>query len=183
MNDLLQLNNHQIPQQQQQQQEQVQPICNDIDVKNNNQNSANNQNAIVMLPQQHQQQHQPQQQLLNVPKSKERQNTNKRPSLTSESNSKRIKGHDASKHIAVPLNTCASATPQLLHQLMTPSTSASPKCRSKSRQVESRWTGGISGKSQQQQTASNSVLMNLLVSGCDVSAGYTCFPRPKVAKA
>lgn len=32
--------------------------------------------------------------------------------------------------------------------------------------------------------ASNSVLMNLLVSGCDVSSGYTCFPRPtKVAKA
>lgn len=38
----------------------------------------------------------------------------------------------------------------------------------------------------QQQTAAatNSVLMNLLVSGCDVSAGYTCFPRPsKAAKA
>lgn len=178
MNDLLQLNNNQVSQQQHQQhqQQQEQLICNDIDVKNNNQNSANNQNAIVM-PQQ------VQQQLLTVPKIKERQNTNKRPSLTSESNSKRIKGHDASKHNAVPLNTCTSATPQLLHQLMSPSTSASQKSRSKSRQSESRWTAGISGKSQQQQTASNSVLMNLLVSGCDVSAGYTCFPRPKVAKA
>lgn len=172
MNDLLQLNNNQISQQQQQ----VQSICNEIDVnKNNNQNSANNQNAIVM-PQQ------VQQELLNVPKIKERQNTNKRPSLTSESNSKRIKGHDASKQ---PSNTsCTSATPQLLHQLMSPTTSASQKSRSKSRQVaESRWTTGLNGKSQQQQTASNSVLMNLLVSGCDVSAGYTCFPRPKVAKA
>jgi len=29
------------------------------------------------------------------------------------------------------------------------------------------------------QGASNSVLMNLLVSGCDVSAGYVCFTSPK----
>lgn len=35
------------------------------------------------------------------------------------------------------------------------------------------------------QGASNSVLMNLLVSGCDVSAGYVCFtsPKPKNATA
>lgn len=34
---------------------------------------------------------------------------------------------------------------------------------------------------QQQQQASNSVLMNLLVSGCDVSAGYMCLApmRPR----
>lgn len=166
MNDLLQLNNNQISQQQQQ----VQSMCNEIDVKNNNQNSVSNQNAIAM-PQQ------VQQQLMNVPKIKERPNTNKRPSLTSESNSKRIKGHDASKQPST--TSCTSATPQLLHQLMAPTTSASQKSRSKS-----RWTSGLNGKSQQQQqTASNSVLMNLLVSGCDVSAGYTCFPRPKVAKA
>lgn len=31
--------------------------------------------------------------------------------------------------------------------------------------------------------ASNSVLMNLLVSGCDVSAGYACFTKPKNAAA
>lgn len=38
-------------------------------------------------------------------------------------------------------------------------------------------------RSKQEETAkqgtSNSVLMNLLVSGCDVSAGYVCFTSPK----
>lgn len=33
------------------------------------------------------------------------------------------------------------------------------------------------------QGASNSVLMNLLVSGCDVSAGYVCFTSPKSKNA
>lgn len=31
-------------------------------------------------------------------------------------------------------------------------------------------------------TGGNSVLMNLLVSGCDVSAGYVCLVKPKPAK-
>ena len=47
--------------------------------------------------------------------------------------------------------------------------------------TSSRWTTNTQSKPH--QPASNSVLMNLLVSGCDVSAGYTCLPRPKVAKA
>lgn len=33
------------------------------------------------------------------------------------------------------------------------------------------------GRTQQQQQQSNSVLMNLLVSGCDVSAGYVCLTK------
>lgn len=37
-------------------------------------------------------------------------------------------------------------------------------------------SAALSGK--QQQT--NSVLMNLLVSGCDVSAGYVCLAKPKI---
>lgn len=32
-------------------------------------------------------------------------------------------------------------------------------------------------------TGGNSVLMNLLVSGCDVSAGYVCLVKPKPAKS
>lgn len=33
------------------------------------------------------------------------------------------------------------------------------------------------------QQQSNSVLMNLLVSGCDVSAGYVCLVKPKPSKS
>lgn len=104
----------------------------------------------------------------------------KRPSIAHEiSNSKRAKGHDTIK-----------PTPQLLQQLMT-----SPGCSQKNRskiQAEpstssgARWSPLSSPQKvqTQQQPASNSVLMNLLVSGCDVSAGYyTCLPRPKLAKA
>ena len=35
----------------------------------------------------------------------------------------------------------------------------------------------------QRNPACNSVLMNLLVSGCDVSAGYVCFAKPKPPKS
>lgn len=35
----------------------------------------------------------------------------------------------------------------------------------------------------QRNPACNSVLMNLLVSGCDVSAGYVCFAKPKSSKS
>lgn len=98
----------------------------------------------------------------------------KRPSLSCEiSSSKRAKSQDSIK-----------TTPQLLQQLI-----ASPGCDLKNRpkiqkepstSSEAKW----SPQKLQQQPASNSVLMNLLVSGCDVSAGYyTCLPRPKVAKA
>lgn len=79
-----------------------------------------------------------------------------------------------------------TSSPQLLQQLMAPSpVPAKAKAKSKSmldQADQHRWpTGKVNGL---QEQASNSVLMNLLVSGCDVSAGYTCFPRPsKAAKA
>lgn len=119
---------------------------------------------------------------INVMKIKEKStNHHKRPSITHEISSKRIKGHDTIK-----------ATPQLFQQLMT-TTGTSLKGRQKLQQAttetpstSARWTSSVVTQKpqQQQQPASNSVLMNLLVSGCDVSAGYyTCLPRPKVAKA
>uniref|UniRef100_A0A182NG13 Uncharacterized protein n=1 Tax=Anopheles dirus TaxID=7168 RepID=A0A182NG13_9DIPT len=83
-----------------------------------------------------------------------------------------------------------SSAPQLLQQLMAPSP-VPQKLKSKSRSAQDatgggRWpngqAGGAGGLLQEQ--SGNSVLMNLLVSGCDVSAGYSCFPRPsKAAKA
>lgn len=120
--------------------------------------------------------HQQTQQNETIVKSKEKSVNHKRPSLSHEiSNSKRARGQETIK-----------ATPQLLQQLMT-TTGCNQKSRTKS-QVEpstSKWSPAVSPqKTQQSQPASNSVLMNLLVSGCDVSAGYyTCLPRPKVAKA
>lgn len=112
-------------------------------------------------------------------KCKEKSNVNhKRPSLACEiSSSKRIKGQDTIK-----------TTPQLLQQLIT-TPGCNIKIRSKlqepSTSEATRWSPLPSQqKAQQSQPPSNSVLMNLLVSGCDVSAGYyTCLPRPKVAKA
>jgi len=113
-----------------------------------------------------------------VGKLKEKTNHHKRPSISYEINSKRVKGQETIK-----------TTPQLLQQLMT-STGINQKNRQKVHQninnsdvasTSSRWTSNAQSKPH--QPASNSVLMNLLVSGCDVSAGYTCLPRPKVAKA
>lgn len=89
--------------------------------------------------------------------------SNKRPSIAYEiSNSKRVKGQEAMK----PQHLMASIQ----------------KNRSKLEvNNDTRWSPVATPKP---QPASNSVLMNLLVSGCDVSAGYyTCLPRPKVAKA
>lgn len=75
-----------------------------------------------------------------------------------------------------------NSSPQLLQQLMAPSpVPAKAKAKSKLDQSD-RWPTGASAAKVEQ--VSNSVLMNLLVSGCDVSAGYTCFPRhSKAAKA
>jgi hypothetical protein len=88
-------------------------------------------------------------------------------------------------------------SPNLLQQLMAPLTPAL-RAKLKTRTNDTgRWNRNNNGstnspnKDQQQQSQngghhqpSNSVLMNLLVSGCDVSAGYTCLPRPsKAAKA
>jgi cobalamin biosynthesis Mg chelatase CobN len=105
-------------------------------------------------------------------------NHHKRPSISCEISSKRIKGQESLK-----------TTPQLLQQLITTTGMSSPKSgrqkvqHNHSVEESQRWKPQQQ-QQQQQQPASNSVLMNLLVSGCDVSAGYyTCLPRPKVAKA
>lgn len=118
--------------------------------------------------------HQPQQSETIV-KSKEKTNVNhKRPSISPENCiTKRAKGQES----------VVKPTPQLLQQLMT-----TPACKTRTKPhtetMNDRWSPIGSPSKAQQQPASNSVLMNLLVSGCDVSAGYyTCLPRPKVAKA
>jgi hypothetical protein len=115
-------------------------------------------------------------------------NHHKRPSISHEISSKRAKNQDAT----------IKQTPQLLHQLITTTTTTtngvnnSNKARPKTTQspsIKSEVTANryapVTTMQQQSQptTSTNSVLMNLLVSGCDVSAGYTCLPRPKVAKA
>lgn len=108
-------------------------------------------------------------------------NHHKRPSISYEISSKRAKGHD----------TTIKTTPQLLQQLIATTGTNGQKSRQKTAiqniKIENRWTpppNVVEEKQQQKPAATNSVLMNLLVSGCDVSAGYyTCLPRPKVAKA
>lgn len=111
-------------------------------------------------------------------KSREKSSVNhKRPSLSHDiSSSKRAKGQDTIK-----------TTPQLMQQLMT-STGCNQKIRTKNQTetmtTSSGWSPPMASPQKAQQPVSNSVLMNLLVSGCDVSAGYyTCLPRSKVAKA
>uniref|UniRef100_A0A182JT14 Uncharacterized protein n=1 Tax=Anopheles christyi TaxID=43041 RepID=A0A182JT14_9DIPT len=96
-------------------------------------------------------------------------------------NCKRLKSSSSS--------SAPSSAPQLLQQLMAPSP-VPQKLKSKSRSAQDsaggRWPNGHAGGNANllQEQSGNSVLMNLLVSGCDVSAGYTCFPRPsKAAKA
>lgn len=112
----------------------------------------------------------------------------KRPSNTSENSSKRAKSTNSQSDLNVSVvssRVAKAQAPQLLQQLMAPS-QQSQKSRMKDGQ---RWNGNNGTNSSTNKTiplqqSSNSVLMNLLVSGCDVSAGYTCFPRPtKVAKA
>lgn len=87
-------------------------------------------------------------------------------------------------------------TPQLLQQLMasTPATPASTRQSAATKLLAngvSRVYGGRCNEAQQQKQqqqqqlppASNSVLKNLLVSGCDISAGYACaVPAPLRAK-
>lgn len=132
------------------------------------------QSASVSQINQSEHKHQQQPQSETIVKCKEKSNVNhKRPSLTHDIiSSKRAKGQDTIK-----------PTPQLMQQLLA-STGCNQKIRLKSQSDAS--TSNANGWSQpkSQQPVSNSVLMNLLVSGCDVSAGYyTCLPRPKVAKA
>ncbi|XP_058117384.1 protein similar [Anopheles ziemanni] len=86
-------------------------------------------------------------------------------------------------------SSSSSSAPQLLQQLMAPSPVPQKlKGRGRAGQdgIGGRWPNGQLGGAagMQQEQSGNSVLMNLLVSGCDVSAGYSCLPRPsKAAKA
>lgn len=128
-------------------------------------------------------------------------NHHKRPSNTNENTSKRVKNE---VNVAVITSPVAGGrlltkpqSPQLLQQLMAPSNQTQQQQqiqqqKQRAKEQQGRWTtnsqstngNGPNKSIPLQQQSSNSVLMNLLVSGCDVSAGYTCFPRPtKVAKA
>lgn len=116
---------------------------------------------------------------------------NKRPSINDAiNNNKRIKGTAAG-------NLCNDVrpSPQLLQQLMAP-TPQQHRARAKDGRHHIGDSGGngsnclyqksadtskwildnatINDQSAIEQHASNSVLKNLLVSGCDVSAGYIC---------
>lgn len=128
-----------------------------------------------------------------------KQLSNKRPNLVilTEPNSKRVKSSSA---VTLSSNSIVS-TPELLQQLMgTPQSQiqkhqqfSTAKIRIKDQLViesgrnllnDSKINISCSLNSKSVAQPSSSVLMNLLVSGCDVSAGYTCFPRPtKAAKA
>lgn len=142
-------------------------------------NQLKNEDQTATVGRINQMEHQPH--VETTVKCKEKPHVNhKRPSLSYDfSNSKRVKGQDTIK-----------PTPQLLQQLITTS-GCNQKNRTKVQAEPSTSNGGRWSplasplkEQQQQQQTSNSVLMNLLVSGCDVSAGYyTCLPRPKVAKA
>ncbi len=104
-------------------------------------------------------------------------NHHKRPSISYDISSKRAKGQDV----------MIKATPQLLQQLISSTGSNGLKMRQKVGMKGIKVEGSSSSEEKpspsKPPTATNSVLMNLLVSGCDVSAGYyTCLPRPKVAK-
>jgi hypothetical protein len=161
-----------------------------------------NLNTNEAIQQQQQQQQSPQ--ISPVPIKLERSMTNKRPSNNfsidlNNSSSKRLKTTlsvaTSPPAIVVPTLVCDTKTsPQLLQQLMAPLTQAQrAKLKGRGVQTDSNWnlgggSGGSSANNNQSQCnphqPSNSVLMNLLVSGCDVSAGYTCLPRPsKTAKA
>ena len=137
-----------------------------------NYEKKDDQNVSLINQAEHKQQQQTAQ-AETIVKSKEKLSVNhKRPSLSNDIIcSKRAKGLDTIK-----------ATPQLMQQL----TGCHQKIRTKT-QTETSTSKGwspMSSPQKAQQPVSNSVLMNLLVSGCDVSAGYyTCLPRSKVAKA
>lgn len=120
---------------------------------------------------------------------------NKRPNLIilAEPNSKRVKPSlkESPENLIVK-------TPELLQKLIGTSPMQEPLSTAKTRikdqpmaiesgqtlMNESKLQIKCSLNTQPALQSTSSVLMNLLVSGCDVSAGYTCFPRPtKTAKA
>lgn len=134
---------------------------------------------------------------------------NSRMDTLSMSQAKRIKCETDTSNRSVVLNTLTNASPQLLQQLMAPNKSQSLKvkvassasnrkdlastvlkaakigsCKSNDDTNQGFVAQTESTSNQQQAPApSNSVLMNLLVSGCDVSAGYMCLAPMRPRKA
>lgn len=111
------------------------------------------------------------------------------PAIINHNNSTSNKRPSSVSSIEVSTNTSkrikseTQSSPQLLQQLMAPSPTPH-RSRSKINKLDGRWNLENSQQTMAdlpQQSSSNSVLMNLLVSGCDVSAGYVCFVpmRPK----
>lgn len=118
----------------------------------------------------------------------------KRPNVVVLSeNSKRMKSSTAVTFS--PKSITSVISPSLLQKLINPSVQSQQIRIQEPEKFDVCTTGfelkgngnGVSRSSADNKLpmqTSNSVLMNLLVSGCDVSSGYTCFPRPtKVAKA
>lgn len=114
--------------------------------------------------------------------------SNKRPSVVVASETNKRARPSSTAISFIPSTITHTTTPQLLQQLITPAqTIQIDGLRGKSDSSDTvgggKWSATSNGSTTLPQS-SNSVLMNLLVSGCDVSAGYTCFPRPtKAAKA
>lgn len=95
-------------------------------------------------------------------------------------NAKRIKSHNNVNTIA-PQNHSSNATiKSRFNEQMRNMNRDIMRCSSPPRKISSS-----PSEHQQNQQQSNSVLMNLLVNGCDVSAGYYTIPIPrqKAAKA
>lgn len=70
----------------------------------------------------------------------------------------------------------------LLQQLMSDRVTLDPMTKTPNLTCDesnNRQNDEHSGQNQQRKRQSNSVLMNLLVSGCDVSAGYVCLVKQK----
>lgn len=130
----------------------------------------------------------------------------------SQSQAKRIKcDAGSSSRQTIVLNTLTNASPQLLQQLMAPTksqavkqqqqqlkgvnrmamdvdsnaeaTTMMMKVNAKMGATRSSSSGNEIQRAKKQQAPSNSVLMNLLVSGCDVSAGYMCLAPMRPRKA
>lgn len=83
------------------------------------------------------------------------------------------------------------SAPQLLQQLMAPTSQQRVRLKEDApikMESTTKWTMDKNSQmqlieQQQQQQTSNSVLKNLLVSGCDISAGYICIVPMRSKKA
>lgn len=159
------------------------------------------------MPSQQQQQqqhnHNTQQSSIKQQRQPERTISHKRPSSATQQSSndiqqanKRVKSNSqAATTVTVNVSTLndTHTSPHLLQQLMAPTPQQRARTKaSKMMEGNGRWTidtngasgiCGSGGNAAFHQQSSNSVLHNLLVSGCDISAGYVCFVpmRPKKA--